>query len=507
VTGPAVWRSVLVLALPVLAQQFLILFVGLSDRFLAGHFQAVPPAQQTEALGQQLLGLGTAGGSAFSGVAGGVAALAPVEAARQVMARQAAVLAAQNTAIYMAWFINSYMVLVTVGSTALVARLTGARDREGAVHATNQSLVLAVLLGLVGSTVGLTFIRPLIALLQLQGEAAELAVAYLRPQLLLLTFQVVETAAVACLAGAGDTRTGFFVLGGVALINLPLSWGFCLGLGPLPELGFVGISVGTALSHVLGCLGVLTVLAHGRFGLRLRPQLLWPSPGILRRLLRVSVPAGVDSLSVMVGQFWFLSIINQLGDVASSAHGIAIGWEALGYLSGGAFGTAAMALVGQALGADRPARAAHSGWVALGMGCGIMTVMGVVFYLLAEPMFLLFCPRPEQQAIVAEGVPVLQLVAFAMPPLACAIVLTSALRGAGDTRVPVLFTWIGLLGVRVPLAYFLSAAQVHLGPLGAWRGADLGLYGAWLAMLADLVVRGAFFFVRFGGGAWQRARV
>jgi Na+-driven multidrug efflux pump len=166
-----------------------------------------------------------------------------------------------------------------------------------------------------------------------------------------------------------------------------------------------------------------------------------------------------------------------------------------------------MALVGQSLGADRPARAAHSGWVALAMGCGVMTAMAVIFYVLARPMFLLFCPHAWQQPIVDMGVPVLKLVAYAMPALACAIVLTSALRGAGDTRVPVLFTWIGLLGVRIPLAYILTASQLDLGPLGVWPGGELELYGAWLAMLADLLVRGTFFFFRFAGGAWQRARV
>jgi Na+-driven multidrug efflux pump len=91
-----------------------------------------------------------------------------------------------------------------------------------------------------------------------------------------------------------------------------------------------------------------------------------------------------------------------------------------------------------------------------------------------------------------------------MPILASTIVFTYALRGAGDTRVPVLFTWIGFFVVRIPLAYFLVLPALHLGPLGSWPGMGLGLYGAWLAMFADLVVRGLFFLARFARGAWQR---
>jgi Na+-driven multidrug efflux pump len=225
------------------------------------------------------------------------------------------------------------------------------------------------------------------------------------------------------------------------------------------------------------------------------------------RLLRVGVPAGIDAMSVAAGHLCFLSIVNRLGDTASSAHGIALGWEGLGYQSGAAFGVAAMALVGQNLGAKRPDRAARSGWTALALGGGFMCLMDVVFFVLAPQMFLLFCPQPEKAPVVAAGVPVLQLVAFAMPAASSCFILTAALRGAGDTAVPVLFTWVGFLGVRIPLALLLTSKELNLGPLGVLPGPDLNLFGAWLAMFADLWARGAFFLVRFAGGKWKGVKV
>jgi putative MATE family efflux protein len=455
------WRLVLHLAWPVLLQQFLILLVSLSDRLLAGRFQHLDTTDQ--------------------------------------LATQAA----QTTANYLAWFITSYTVLVTVGGTALVAHFVGAGDRRGAVAVTHQALLLAAALGVAGSVVGLVGLPWLVRLLQLQDPAASFAVGYLRPLFALLVFQMVETAGIACLAGAGDTRTGLCVLGGVAVVNVPLAWGIFHGVGPLPGMGFTGIALGTALSHVLGCMAVLVVLLRGRYGLRLRWRLLRPRADLLRRLLRVSVPAAADSLSLAVGQLWFLSVVNGLGDAAKAAHGIALGWEALGYLSGAAFGTAAMTLVGQNLGAGRPAEAARSGWVAFALGGTFMSLMGAVFFALATPMFELFCPDTGQQEIVAAGVPALKLVAFAMPSVASCLIFTSALRGAGDTRVPVLFTWLGFFGVRLPLAYLLTRPDMDLGPLGRVPGLDLGLYGAWLAMFADLQVRGLFFLARFASGRWQ----
>ncbi len=448
-------RQVLVLAWPVLIQQLLILAVNLSDFFLAGWF---PPPDRSKHVAYQ---------------------------------------AAQTTAGYLDWLITCFTVFVTVGSTALVARFVGARDRAAAVHATNQSITLAAAFGVLGTVAGLAGVEHVVRWLQLTGDAADFGATYLRPIFALLTFQVIEQAGIACLVGAGDTRTGLFVRGGVAVVNLPLAWAL------FHRYGFQGIALGTAVSHTLGAAAVLIVLARGRAGLRLRLSQLWPDWPLQWRLLRISLPAGADSMSIGVCQLIFLTIVNRLGDESATAHGIALRWEAMGYLSGGAFGTAAMALVGQNLGAARPDRAARSGWTAFGLGLGVMVAMGMTFFALAPQMFRLFAPNPEQANVIAIGVPVLRLVAFAMPALACSIVFTYALRGAGDTRVPLLFTWVGFVGVRIPLALWLTQPLVQLGPW-QWQG---GLFGAWLAMFADLFVRGAAFLLRFAGGRWKHIEV
>lgn len=495
----------LALAWPVLAQQLLILLVTLSDSFLAGHFQPLPPEEQAQAAAHRLAALGSL--SSPLGPIGLVQAMPSLAAANAILARHIEYQAAQTTAHYLAWVVASYCVFVSVGSTALVARFTGAGDRQSAIHVTNQSILLAVAFGLAGTLAGLLGMDRLIALLQLKGETAALAVAYLRPLFALLTFQVIEAAGIACLIGAGDTRTGLWVRAGVAVVNLPFAWALFHGFGPLPALRFEGIALGTALSNLLGGVVVLIVLARGRAGLGLSLRHLRPDWDMIHRLLRISVPAGIDSLSVVVGQLWFLTIVNGLGDIASGAHGIALRWEALGYLSGAAFGTAAMTLVGQNLGAGQPQQAARSGWVAFGLGGAMMCTMGLIFFVLAPEMFALFCGGSEQQPVIDAGVPVLRLVAFAMPGLSCCIIFTYALRGAGDTRVPLLFTWIGFLGVRIPLAYILTSPALDWSFFDAAGNGAGRLFGAWLAMFADILVRGGFFLYRFSSGRWKAVRV
>ncbi len=441
----SVWREVARLAGPALAQQGLLFAIRTYDQYLTGQFS---PSHQ----------------------------------------------AALTTANYIYWFVVSYAVVVTAGATALVARFVGGGNVPLARQAAGQVVLLAVAFGGLGGVVGVVGLPTLVDVLNLDGPSAAFAVAYLTPLAALLPFYMVEVGGIACLVGAGDTKTGMGVLATAAVVNVPLATGLSAGWWVFPDLGFVGIAWGTGLSHVVGCGIVVTVLIRGRYGLRLTGGEVVPDRGLLYRLLRVSVPAAADSLSVGVFQFVFLGLINRLGETAAAAHGIAIQLEALGYLSGSAFGVAAGSIVGRALGAGRPDLASRGGWAALLAGAAVMCGMGVVFFTFARPMFEVFCRSQTQAAVIEAGVPVLRLIAFAMPGLAGQIVLTQALRGAGDTRVPVLFTWAGFALVRIPLAYILLSPEV---------GVELGLMGAWVAMFADIYVRGICFVVRFAGGRWK----
>jgi putative MATE family efflux protein len=444
----SIWRHILKLAWPALIQQGLLLTIQLYDQYLAGPFSEPHKAALTNAN-------------------------------------------------YVYWFVTSYTVVVNAGATALVGRLIGGQDLPLARKATGQALLLALFFGLLGTVIswagGLWW---LVWALSLSPEGSAYAVEYLLPLAGLLPFYMIEVGGVACLIGAGDTRTGLKVLTTAAILNVPLAWALSRGFGPIPALGFVGIAWGTGLSHVVGAIFVIVTLIRGRYGLLLRWPDLIPDISLITRHLRVSLPAALDSLSVGFFQFVFLRVVNDLGETATSAHGIAIRLEGLGYLSGAAFGTAAVSIVSRSLGMKRPDLAARGAWSAFGLGMLVMTLMGVIFFSCARLMFEVFCPNPADEPVINAGVPVLRLVAFAMPILASTIVLTAALRGAGDTRVPAVITWVGFLGVRLPLAYYLTRPEL-----------GLGLFGAWIAMVADLYVRGGLILWRFSIGRWKSIRV
>jgi Na+-driven multidrug efflux pump len=123
------------------------------------------------------------------------------------------------------------------------------------------------------------------------------------------------------------------------------------------------------------------------------------------------------------------------------------------------------------------------------MGVVVLCGLGLLLFTQAAPMVALFlgAGRPE---VAAQGAAVLRVVAFAMPAMATLTVLSGALRGAGDTRWPWAIVLVGYLAVRLPLTYHLTYPPTA-GGLG-W-----GLYGAWVAMLADLCVRGTLIAARF----------
>jgi putative MATE family efflux protein len=422
-------------------------------------------------------------------------------------ADQLALQGAQTTCFYLSWMIASFGILASAGATALVSRLVGAGDWPGANRAMHQAVLVAAAVGIAGWLLGGFGIDGLLALLNLDGTAAVYARQFLQAMLLLLPFQLLATTLNASLAGAGDTRTQLKIGAWATAANLPLAWIGFRGFGTWPGLGLAGIAWGAGLSQALGTGVLVGMLARGRSGLRLQRSLLKPDRRLLARLLHISLPAAAESLSMVAGQMVFLSVVNRLGDAARGAHGIALGWESMAEMFGMAFGIAASVLVGQNLGAGRPDEARRSGLAAYACGSLLMAVGGALFFIFATPLFEFYCPKPEQAPVIAAGVPVLRLVAFAMPALAACHIFSSGLRGAGDTRYPLLFTTIGFFGARLPLTFFLCESVVDIPGLAPLPGLGLGLYGCWLAMVADLWFRGLLYTWRFAGGRWQSVRV
>ncbi len=436
-------KEVLKLALPATGEQLLSMTVSIVDTMLVGHL--------------------------------GAAALASVSLATQWTFMAVTLFAAVST-----------------GATALVARSVGAGDWDTANRTVRQSLLVGLAIGLVSTALALLFAEPAVALMGAEPEALAGGVAYMRIASSIFALSALMFVGNACLRGAGDTRTTMMVMGVVNVLNIVVAWTAINGPFGLPKMGVAGSALGAAVGRSAGGLLVLGVLLRGRSGLKLDWRGWRLDVTVIKRVLRVGLPTGIERAAMRFGMMAFMRTIAGLGTVAVAAHAVALRAESFSFMPGFGFAVAGTTLVGQGLGARDPKRAERSGYITYQMAALLMTVMGLIFILFPASLIGLFTDDP---AVVQMGATPLRIIGFIQPLLAAAMVFPGNLRGAGDTRFPMYVTGASIWSIRVPAALFLGL------------GLGVGLPGAWLGMAADLALRGIVFFFRFRGGRWKLIKV
>jgi putative MATE family efflux protein len=422
-------------------------------------------------------------------------------------------LAAMTLVAYVLGFIPSGFAAVAIGATAMVARFVGAGDAAAARRVTNQALVIGAILLAIIYLVAFAFGTRLIDGLSPDGPTAMLAKRYLTVLLFALPAIMISQVGTASLRGAGDTITGLMAMGVANVVNILGGYGLICGWGPLPNLGWIGLPIAATAGYATGGTIVLVRLLIGRYGLHIRISLLRPDFALIRRILRIGIPGGVDLLAASACQVWFLSIVTRLGAIDAAAFGVAIAIEALAYLPGTAFQVAATTLAGQYLGAGDIRRAVRSTWLAALACSAMMTLVAIGFYLGSHWLAGQFVGGGHsaiKEAVADRAAMVVRIVAFGQLPQAMIMVFSGALRGVGDTRWTMFTTFVGFLAVRLPLAYALAWSNVEVHLLG-WHwvipAAGLGLRGAWYGMVADMMVRSLMLMARFVHGGWKRIQI
>jgi len=405
-------------------------------------------------------------------------------------------LAAVGLIAYTLWLLSNVFELVCSGTTAVVARCIGAGNRAEARRIANQSLIPGVVLAAVVVVIGLTMTPFLVGLMRLREDAAALAISYLDYIWPVIPLIMLERVGIACLRASGNMIIVFLVMAVVNLVNVLLSTALVVGWFGLPELGWDGVAIGTAAAHVTGGVLTLLLMSRGYAGLGWSWKFLRPDAERIRRILRIGIPGGADVLSVIGCHMAFLAIINDLGDLAAAAHNVALRLESMAYLPAAGLTVAATTLTGQFLGAGDRQRAARCLVVACMIGSVVLMAVGVVFWFAGYYLAIVFVDATNSE-VVTLAAELLKIAAYGMLPLALQMILSGGLRGAGDTRWPMVFTIVSMLGLRLPLAYVLSSPRHY----------DMGVVGAWWAMLLDMTVRCWLIVWRFRHGGWQRTKV
>lgn len=443
------FRQLLFLSTPVMAEHVLHMLVGLTDTYLANHLPTHAPAAT----------------------------------------------AAVGTIAYITWFLGLIVSSIGTGSTAIIARAVGARHRSLANSVTGQSVAAAAIAGLALAVVLYVLAAPITHLTQLSGVSQEFALSYLRMLCFAIPFSTVMFVINSCLRGAGDTLTPAVAMIVVDVVNIVFSFALTRGWWGLPEMGFDGIAVGTVIAFVCGGVLQSVVLIQGRGGLRLHLHRLRPHWVTLKRILRIGIPSGTEGLLTWVAQFAIVIVINGLDptDVWAAAHINTIRIEAFSFMSGFAIATATATMVGQSLGMRNARRAKRATYLSFALGGGVMVLWGVLFVLFPEyPARWL---AGENQRVAELTAACLYVVGFSQAGFAAAVIFTGALRGAGDTFVTMFLNLASVIGLR-----FLGVMVVAF-----WF--DGGLVAIWIVLAAELMIRGLLLFGRFLQGGWRHIEV
>ncbi len=388
--------------------------------------------------------------------------------------------------------VNTTMFAFGTGALAVVARSIGARHRAAAEEALRQSILGAVAMAAVVILPVIAFPHALVGLFSVEPAVAEAAAAFLRVVMLSVPGAAIVFVVASSLRGAGDTRTPLLIGAVVSVLNVALGFVLIFGRLGLPAFGVRGAAMATAIAFTAGACVGLVLLARGHLVLTVRWRGFVFHGDIVRRVVRVGYPAALESLLIQVGFFVYIVFVAHFGTGPVAAYFIGARVLALSFLPGLGFATAAGALVGQNLGAGRPADARESGWAAMRLAIGMMTVAGAVIFVAARPIARLFVDDP---AVVDEAEHFIRILAIAQPMMAVDFVMGGALRGAGDTRFPLVTVLVAFYGCRLGLAWIVTHA------LG------LPLIWLWLCVLSDFFARAALKSWRFRSGAWARVHV
>jgi MATE family, multidrug efflux pump len=384
--------------------------------------------------------------------------------------------------------VDAVMFAVGTGALAVVARQVGARTLRDAEATLRQSMLAAVVLSLLAILPVVRWAPSIVAAFRVQPDVVVIGTRFVRLVMLGVPAAAVVFVVVSSLRGAGDTRTPLAIGTVVGLVNVGLGWVLIFGRLGMPALGVVGAATATSLAFATGAVVGVALLARGTLVLGLRARPFRVDLEVIRRVLRIGYPAAIEHLLIQIGFFLYIVFAAHHGTAAVAAYFIGVRILALSFLPGFGFAAAAATLIGQRLGADEPEEAERSGGAAVGLAIRLMSACGVLIFIAARPIARLFV---DDELVIADTVSFIRVLAACQPLMAIDFTLGGALRGAGDTRFPLLAVFLGFYVCR------LGAAGIVTFGLG------LDLVWLWLALVGDYLVRAVLKTWRFRSGRWK----
>lgn len=398
--------------------------------------------------------------------------------------------------------INGVIMALGVGFTALIARCVGAGESERARELVRQSITTVVALGLPIAILCYALARKIPTWMGAAPDILDTATVYNQILAYSMMFRGLSMVLTAIYRGYGDTKTPMYINIGVNLVNVVGNYLLIYETRQITLFGasftmfgagwgVAGAAVSTSASAILGALILLVLTFVRKSPMRISlKESFRPNWEELVQVGRISLPAMFERFTMSGASVVVASTVAYLGTIAVAANSLSATAEAICFMPGFAFGTAATTLVGQSLGAKRPDLAQEYVRLSCRVGGIVMAVLSCMLFLFSNSIIGLFTPDAQ---VIAMGGVLLKILAVIQVPQVWALIFSGALRGAGDTTGPFIITLISMWGVRI------------VGAVVSVRLLHLGLTAVCVSMCADNVVRCVLFYLRYRKGNWKNA--
>lgn len=331
---------------------------------------------------------------------------------------------------------------VSLGCNVVIAQAIGQGRREDVHKAVHTSVLVAIIGGIIVGLLGQLIAAPMLELLKVPDEVLPLATLYLRIYLLGLPVILLYNFEAAIFRSVGETRAPLIALTLSGILNVLLNLFFVAVL----HMSVAGVAIATVASNAVSSLILFRKLTRTELDIRLDVKKLGIDMKILARILRIGLPAGIQSSLFSISNLVVQSAINILGTVVMAASSASFNLEIITFDIIDAFSQACTTFVGQNYGADKIDRCKKSlllclaeGFVLLIIGIGLLLFFG-------KPLLALFNNDPE---VVETGYTRLMFIMMAHSFSLLYNIMSGYLRGFGISLAPALLTMFGVCVVRI----------------------------------------------------------
>ena len=368
---------------------------------------------------------------------------------------------------------------ISLGTNVLIAQFIGQGDRDGAKRAVQTSVLFSLLAGVAFGVLAELAAPRLLPLLAVPEDVAGMALTYLRVYFLALPALFLYNFESAVFRARGDTRTPLLVLAVSGAVNVALNLFFVLVL----HMAVAGVALATLASG--GLSASLLFLLLWRDG-TIDPRALRLDGALLSRMLRIGLPAGVQSAVFSVANICIQSAVNSLGTTVMAASAAAFNVEIFAYFVLNSFGQAITTLVGQSYGAGDLPRCRRTLRVGLGIDAAFTAAACGTILAFSVPLLSLFNGDP---AVVSAGVTRVRYVCLSYAFSLLIDAFSGYMRGFGRSVIPAAVALVCIVGVRLTWVYAFFPLRRSFGFL-------MFVYPVSMALTAATMVACYFLFRR-----------